>query len=140
MATRTTELPRQKTAASRPRASSRKKQSAGSRWAFWLPLLAGIIATPFAVRYAEILPLLGPAGMSRLRLLYPLAMLAHQPQLGLAESAAETIAQVLMYAQFPLYGLLASLIFRRLGVIRAAFIIVLIHALAFGADWLFAQM
>jgi hypothetical protein len=140
MATRTTELPRQKTAVSRPRASSRKKQSAGSRWAFWLPLLAGIIATPFAVRYAEILPLLGPVGMTRLRLLYPLAMLAHQPQLGLAEAAADTTAQVLMYAQFPLYGMLASLVLRNLGLVRAAFTIMLIHALAFGAVWLFAQM
>jgi hypothetical protein len=140
MATRTAELPRQKTTAARPRATSRKKQSSGTRWALWLPFLAGLIATPFAVRYAEILPLLGSAGMTRLRLLYPLAMLAHQPQLGLAEAAADTTAQVLMYAQFPLYGLLASLVLRSLGLLRAAFTIVLIHALAFGAVWLFAQM
>jgi hypothetical protein len=140
MATRTAELPRQKTATARPRASSRKKQSGGIRWALWLPLIAGIIATPFAVRHAEILPLLGPAGMTRLRLLFPLAMLAHQPQLGLAEAAADTTAQVLMYAQFPLYGLLATLILRRGGLVRAAFTIVLIHVLAFGSVWLFAQM
>ena len=138
MAARTAELPRQKTATARPRASSRKRQN--SRWALWLPLLAGIIATPFAVRYAEILPLLGPAGMTRLRLLYPLAMLAHQPQLGLAEAAADITAQALMYAQFPLYGLLASLILRRSGLLRAALTILLIHGLAFGAVWLFAQM
>ena len=73
-------------------------------------------------------------------LLYPLAMLAHQPQLGLAEAAADTTAQVLMYAQFPLYGLVASLVLRSFGLFRAAFTIVLIHALAFGAVWLFAQM
>jgi hypothetical protein len=139
MATRTPELPRQKTAASRP-TKKRRKKGGDSRWGLWLPLVAGIAATPFAVRYAEILPLLGGAGMARLRLLYPLAMLAHQPQLGLQEAAADTAAQALMYAQFPLYGLVASLVLRRFGLLRAALTIVLIHGLAFGMVWLFAQM
>lgn len=139
MATRTSELPRQKAAASHSRKNGRKN-SAGSRWTLWLPVIAGIVATPFAVRYAEILPLLGSIGMTRLQLLFPLAMLAHQPQLGLGEAAADTAAQVLMYAQFPLYGWLAALVLRRSGPLRAALTIVLLHALAFGTVWLFAQM
>ncbi|MGI8770746.1 MAG: hypothetical protein ACR2JE_04870 [Acidobacteriaceae bacterium] len=138
MATRTPELPRQRTAASRPRKNNRK--IGGSRWALWLPLVAGIVATPFAVRYAEILPLLGSAGMTRLQLLYPFAMLVHQPQLGIQEASGDTIAQILMYAQFPLYGLLAALVLRRFGWLRAMLTIVLLHALAFGMVWLFAQM
>ncbi len=139
MATRTSELPPQKTPASRTRKKPRPK-SGSARWALWLPLIAGVVATPFAVRYAEILPLLGAAGMFRLRLLYPLAMLVHQPQLGIQEAAADTAAQILMYAQFPLYGLIASLVLRRFGMLRAALTIVLVHALAFGTVWLFAQM
>ena len=138
MATRTPELPRQRTTASLPRKNNRK--IGGSRWALWLPLFAGVVATPFAVRYAEILPLLGSAGMTRLQGLYPFAMLVHQPQLGIQEASGDRIAQILMYAQFPLYGLLASLVLRRFGWLRAALTIVLLHALAFGMVWLFAQM
>ena len=100
----------------------------------------GAIASFFAVRYAEILPLLGPAGLLRLRLLAPLAMLAHQPQLGIAEATADTVAQALMYLQFPLYGLLFGVVWRMSGLARAAVTVLLVHALAVAAVLIFAQL
>ncbi len=109
-------------------------------WLFLWPLLVGIAATPFTVHYAEILPLLGNTGLFRLRLLYPFAMLAHQPQLGLQDAAADTVAQAMMYAQFPLYGLIMAMVLRHFGLLRALFAVLVVHALAFAAVWLFAQL
>ena len=63
-------------------------------------------------------------------------MLAHQPQLGVPDAAADTIAQVLMYVQFPLYGLLLGILWRAIGFLRAASTVVLVHAGLGGGDTL----
>jgi hypothetical protein len=136
MASRAEAYPRQKTAA-RKKSRSRNPLAWGVVWAL---VLAGIVAAYFAVRYAEVAPLLGPGGLFRLRLIAPLAMLAHQPQLGVPDAAADTIAQVLMYAQFPLYGLLLGILWRSAGFLRAATVIVLTHALAIAAVLILAQL
>src|SRR5215469_4903376 len=99
MASRAEALPRERTAA-------RKKSKGRSPLAWsivWGLVLVGIVGAYFTVRYAEVTPLLGQNGLFRLRLIAPLAMLAHQPQLGVPDAYADTIAQVLMYVQFPLY-------------------------------------
>jgi hypothetical protein len=136
MASRAEAYPRQKTAA-RKKSSRRAPLAWGIVWAL---VLAGIVAAYFAVRYAEVAPLLGTGGLFRLRLIAPLAMLAHQPQLGVPDAAADTIAQVLMYAQFPLYGLMLGIIWRTAGFLRAASIVVIIHALAVGAVMILSQL
>jgi hypothetical protein len=136
MASRAEAYPRQKTAA-RKKSRSRTPLAWGVVWAL---VLAGIVAAYFAVRYAEVAPLLGPSGLFRLRLIAPLAMLAHQPQLGLPDTTADNIAQVLMYAQFPLYGFLLGVLWRITGFVRAASSIVLIHALAIAAVMILAQL
>jgi hypothetical protein len=136
MASRAEAYPRQKTAARRK--SSRKSPLA---WGIvWTLVLAGIVAAYFTVRYAEVVPLLGPSGLLRLRLIAPLAMLAHQPELGVPDAAADTIAQVLMYAQFPLYGFLLGILWRAIGFLRAASTILLIHVLAVGAVMILSQL
>ena len=135
MASRAEAYPRQKTA--------RKKSSRKSPlpWSIvWALVLAGIVAAYFAVRYAEVVPLLGPSGLFHLRLIAPLAMLAHQPELGVPDAAADTIAQVLMYAQFPLYGFLLGILWRAIGFLRAASTVVLIHVLAVGAVMILSQL
>jgi hypothetical protein len=136
MASQAEALPRQRTAA-RKKAKSRAPLAWGIVWAL---VLAGIVAAYFTVRYAEVAPLLGQTGLFRLRLIAPLAMLAHQPQLGLPDALADTVAQVLMYAQFPLYGLLLGLLWRSAGFLRAASAVIVIHALAIGAVLVFAQL
>jgi hypothetical protein len=136
MASRAEALPRQRTAA-------RKKSRGKSPLAWgivWALVLAGIVAAYFTVRYAEVAPLLGQTGLFRLRLIAPLAMLAHQPQLGLPDAMADRAAQVLMYVQFPLYGLLLGLLWRTAGFLRASMAIVLTHALAIAAVLLLAQL
>src|ERR1700742_3393538 len=136
MASRAEAVPRQRTAA--------RKKGRGRRplaWGFvWALVLAGIVAAYFAVRYAEVAPLLGPGGLFRLRLIAPLAMLAHQPQLGVPDAVADKVAQALMYAQFPLYGLLLGILWRVIGFLRAASTIVLVHALAIAAVMLLSQL
>ena len=136
MASRAEAYPRQKTAARRK--SSRKSPLA---WGIvWALVLAGIVAAYFTVRYAEVVPLLGPSALLRLRLIAPLAMLAHQPELGVPDAAADTIAQVLMYAQFPLYGLLLGILWRAIGFLRAASMVVLLHSLAIAAVMVLSQL
>ena len=136
MASRAEAYPRQKTTARKK--SSRKTPHA---WGIvWALVLAGIVAAYFAVRYAEVVPLLGPSGLLRLRLIAPLAMLAHQPELGVPDAAADTIAQILMYAQFPLYGFLLGILWRVAGFLRAASTVVLIHVLAVGAVMILSQL
>src|SRR6185312_8050471 len=81
MASRAEALPRQRTAA-RKKSRSRSPLAWGLVWAL---VISGIVAAYFTVRYAEVAPLLGQNGLFRLRLIAPLAMLAHQPQLGLPD-------------------------------------------------------
>ena len=61
-----------------PRRRVKRKKKNSLRWHAWWPLLLAIAATPFAIKAAEILPLMGPSGLVRLRLLYPMALLAQQ--------------------------------------------------------------
>jgi hypothetical protein len=136
MASRAEAYPRQKSAA-RKKTSGRTPLAWGIVWAL---VFAGIVAAYFTVRYAEVAPLLGPGGLFRLRLIAPLAMLAHQPQLGIPDAAADTLAQILMYAQFPLYGLLLGLLWRAVGFLRAASSVILIHAMAIAAVLVLAQL
>ncbi len=136
MASRAEALPRQRTAA-RKKSRRRSPLAWGIVWAL---VLAGIVAAYFTVRYAEVAPLLGQNGLFRLRLIAPLAMLAHQPQLGIPDAMADKVAQVLMYAQFPLYGLLLGVLWRAAGFLRASTAIVLTHALAIAAVLVLAQL
>ena len=117
----------------RRRASRKKKRSL--RWHAWWPLLLAVVATPFALKAAEILPLMGPGGLIRLRFLYPLALLAQQ-HLGLREAAGETASQALMYLQFPLYALLLILIHRTHSFRIALLTVLMLHLLAAAAVWL----
>jgi hypothetical protein len=103
-------------------------------------VFAGIVGAYFAVRYAEVAPLLGQNGLFRLRLIAPLAMLAHQPQLGIPDVLADKLAQLLMYLQFPLYGFLLGMLWRAAGFLRAAFAILLLHGLAIAAVLVLAQL
>jgi hypothetical protein len=136
MASRAEALPRQRTPA-RKKSRGRSPLAWGIVWAL---VLAGIVAAYFTVRYAEVAPLLGPDGLFRLRLIAPLAMLAHQPQLGVPDAMADTIAQVLMYLQFPLYGFLLGVLWRAAGFLRATTAVVLTHGLAIAAVLLLAQL
>ena len=105
----------------------------------WWPLLAGIAITLAAVKTAEILPLMGPDGLLRLQLLYPYALLLKQPQLGLSELTSNNWSQIMLYAQWVLYGLYISVATRWKPVWTALMQVAAIHLLGFGVLWLLAR-
>jgi hypothetical protein len=124
----------------RPRRAStsnrKKKKAQKPGWLSWWPLLAGIVITLVAVKTAEILPLMGPDGLFRLKLLYPFALLLKQPQLGLAEQTSDSWSQMMLYAQWVIYGLYASLAMRWKPVWSVLMQVVVVHLLGFGLLWL----
>ena len=120
-------------------ATSNRKRKKAPGWAAWWPLLAGIAITLAAVKTAEILPLMGAGGLLRLQLLYPYALLLKQPQLGLSEQTSDSWSQIMLYAQYPLYGLYASIATRWKPLWGVLMQIAAIHLLGFGVLWLLAR-
>lgn len=107
--------------------SKRKKKKSSSGWLTWWPLLVGILVTPLTVRAAGVMALAGP---DALRTLYPYVQLAQSHVLGFSGEIAGTLSQALMYLQFPLYGLLMSLLLRAKGFLTALITTIIVH---FGA-------
>jgi hypothetical protein len=123
----------------RPKKSgNRKRKTRRAGWMAWWPLLAGIAITLAAVKTAEILPLMGPGGLLRLQLLYPFAMLLKQPQLGLPEQTSDSWSQIMLYVQYPLYGLYASVATRWRPLWGVLMQLMVLHLLGFGVLWLLA--
>ena len=126
-------LPRPK----RSGTSKRKRKKAG--WLAWWPLLAGIAITFAAVKTAEILPLMGADGLLKLQLLYPYALLLKQPQLGLSEQTSDSWSQIMLYAQWALYGLYATVAMKWKPLWKVLMQVAAIHLLGFGVLWLLAR-
>jgi hypothetical protein len=122
-----------------PRPKRRGKKKKNNGLLTWWPLAAGIAVTFATVNTAEILPLMGPAGLWKLRLLYPFALLLQQPQLGLSEQTSNSWSQIMLYAQFPMYGLYASIATRWKSLGRVLLHLIAVHLLAFGTLWLIAR-
>jgi hypothetical protein len=129
-------LPRPKRAGTSKRRTSK---AGGAGWLAWWPLLAGIAITFAAVKTAEILPLMGAGGLLKLRLLYPYALLLKQPQLGLSEQTSESWSQVMLYAQWVLYGLYATVAMKWKPLWKVLMQLAVVHLLGFGVLWLLAR-
>jgi hypothetical protein len=106
------------------RKSAVRKRKAGSSWAVWVCLLAGILATPVAVRAASILALSGP---NALTMLFPFMQIVKNPVLRVPGNLANPAAQALMYLQFPLYGLLLGRLLRTRSLITALGAVAFLH-------------
>ena len=91
----------------------------------WWPVALGILVTPVARRAADVLAMEGP---SALQTLYPWVALLKLRALHLPEDLSDTLSQVMMYLQFPLYGLFMALILRRYDFVRAFMATVLLHS------------
>jgi hypothetical protein len=131
--------PQARTQNVKSRSRKRATGSSSGKWAWW-PLIVGIAITPLTVKTAEILPLMGPGGLLTLRLLYPFAMLLREHALGLSESLRESLSHVMLYAQFPLYGVYAMVAMRWKSRLAAIVQLAAIHLLSFGVVWLLTQM
>lgn len=113
------------TAKGKRRSPARKRKSGAGFLHIWWPVLLGILVTPFTVHAASIVALEGPAG---LRLIYPYVLLAQQRVFGLADDPGGHLSQWMMYLQFPLYGLLMTLVLRFKNMLAALVAAVLVHA------------
>ncbi len=100
---------KRRTSSSRSAPRKPKKKKRSSLLLNWWPLLLGIAVTPLAIHTASIMALAGP---SALMTLYPYVLLVKSPAPGLANGLGENLSQLLMYIQFPLYGVLMALILR----------------------------
>jgi hypothetical protein len=124
-------MPSSSAAASRGKTSARKKKTSsggkgagGKGWITWLPVLLGIAVTPFAVRFASIVALEGPRGLA---MLYPWVLLLKEPALGFSSGMGNDLSQLMMYLQFPLYGLFMKLVLNSKGWLSAILSAGLLH-------------
>lgn len=106
-----------------------KRRKSGSAWPAWMMVICGIVAIPFALRGAGILALSGPGALA---MLYPFVVLVNSAVLSIPRELANPAAQALMYAQFPLYGLLGAWVHRSRGIWIALNAVVWLHILAWG--------
>ncbi len=120
-----------------PRRKRARRKRGRSSLLFWWPLLLALVATPFAVRAASVLVLSGPGA---LRLLYPFVTLvqAHAPAT-FAPEQRDTLAEWTMWAQFPVYGLVAAVVGRWRGIGAGFLAALLLHAAAIAAAILTAR-
>jgi len=136
-------LPRPKKPASthkkRRKSSGPRRAAVGPGWLAWSPLLAGIAITFAAVKTAEILPLTGAAGLFKLQLLYPYALLLKQPQLGLPAQTSDNWSQIMLYAQWVLYGLYATVAMKWKPLWKVLMQVAVVHLLGFSVLWLLAR-
>jgi len=114
-------LPRQ---GANKKPSSKRRKKSKPAWTIWWPLLLGIAVTPLARRAADVLAMEGPGA---LRMLYPWVALLKLRLLGLTEDAGNSLSQILMYLQFPLYGLFMSILLRFRGAPASLLCTALLH-------------
>jgi hypothetical protein len=103
-----------------------KRKSFG--WLDWWPVAAGIVIAPFAVRAVQIMTLTGPWGA---RAIVPWTFLLQGHSLHMPEAWADHLVEGVMYAQFPIYGLMAVLLHRKLRWSTTLAMIVALHVLGF---------
>lgn len=109
---------------SRKKRADRKKSSARGGWKSVWPLIVCCAVTPFAVRAASILALEGPKAFA---LLYPWVVVIRSQALHLSPDLVSTLSQWVLFAQFPIYGLLMTLTFRPDRHLRAFIIGLVAH-------------
>jgi hypothetical protein len=111
---------------SAPRKKSRKSETPG--WLRWWPVALGVVLAPFAVRAVDILALTGPW---EARALVPWTFLFQGHSLHLPQGWSDNLAAAVMYAQFPVYGLLAMLLARRLHWMTTLALLIALHVAAY---------
>ncbi|TCK74040.1 hypothetical protein [Acidipila rosea] len=117
--------------------AKRKKKQGGPGLLVWLPVIAGIAITPLTVRAAGVMAMSGPGA---LRLLYPYVVLLQTPVLGLPAELASNLSQLMMYLQFPIYGLLAMLTMRSRSWVSGLGSAIFMHFAAVFVLFLMAHM
>ncbi|MGC2581517.1 MAG: hypothetical protein WA399_05420 [Acidobacteriaceae bacterium] len=107
-------MPASSAAVSRRKRGTRKSARGG--WTAIVPLLLGLLITPFALRAASIVALAGPKAFA---LLYPWVEVLRSRALHLPAGLVGTASEWMMYLQFPLYGVIIMLTWRAGRYLRA---------------------
>lgn len=107
------------------RRSSMAKRKRSSGWLRFLPVIVGVLLTPWALRSASVMALFGPGAMA---VLFPWAELVQGPLPRMPAPLAGLVGQYLMYLQFPVYGFLMFWIMRKRAFGAALLAVVLLHA------------
>jgi hypothetical protein len=113
----------------RAKSSSRKKKSSrGVGVLRWWPLLVGILIAVFVERIAATVAIVAPEAA---KFVLPLPYIVKGHTFGLPASTAESISEFATYAQFPLYGLLLTLLSLRMRFRFALLSLFIVHCVAF---------
>lgn len=118
---------RKRTPAPRRSTPARSRDFASLEW--W-PVVIAIAITPFAVRAVYTLTLSGPWGP---RFVVPWTFLLQGHSLHMQETWADHLAEGVMYAQFPFYGLMAVLLHRQYRWSTTIAMIIVLHLVGFFA-------
>jgi len=114
-----------------------KKTKGSFSWFQWVPLAVGIVMTPVALRAASIMALSGPESLT---LLYPWVDMVKSTVFQMPADFSTSIADWVMYLQFPVYGLLMSRLLRNRGFWVALGVVALLHVVGIGVAILLAHM
>lgn len=85
--------------------------------------MLGLIATPIAMHFASIMALAGP---DALMTLYPYVLLLRSHIPGFSGDTA-AFSQWMIYLEFPLYGLIMTIVLKRRGVLAALGTGIVVH-------------
>jgi hypothetical protein len=112
----------------------RKYHPPPTGWVSWWPLAAGFalaFLSPMLRDFAAAYP---PWGM---RAVFPLSLLCGLPETGFSDELKRTLPQAMIFAQFPLEGLLTKFTLDRgVSVTRAVRQLLFIHAVCMLVLWL----
>jgi hypothetical protein len=113
--------------------SRRRSRKSSAGWVRWWPVIAGVVIAPLAVRAMDYLTFVGPWYA---RALAPWTFLLQGRSLGFPAGWGDHISEGVLYAQFPVYGLLLMLLHRRLGWLTSFGLLLALHLMAYGALFL----
>lgn len=131
---------RQKRKAVDPSSQRRRSVDDPTLVSFLWPIVLGVLVTFLTIRVAGILVMMG---QQEFAMLYPWVALVRSPLFRIDYGSAVAIGQVLMYFQFPIYGVIAgTLLYSTNKFTKAFFTVVSVHLvalIAFVAIWIFYQ-
>lgn len=103
-------------------------------WTEYWPVAMGIVISCFAPQLHDFVAPFRPWGMW---IVFPFAAIVDRPEVGLSQNLATTLPLMIMYAQFPLEGLLARFALRgRVTVLRVLGQVLFLHLMVFVELWL----
>jgi ABC-type phosphate/phosphonate transport system permease subunit len=119
-----------------PAKSKSKTKKKSHSWLAWWPVVVGAVLSPFAVQAVDIFALSGRRWAAWL--MVPWTFMLQSNPLHLSAANSDYLAGGVMYAQFPVYGLLLMLLLRRFRAGTAVGVVLAIHLLGFAAQAAFA--